>query len=78
MVYHKPEHKKVWWWVAWPFMATGFVLMLPYGLITGREPMEKKPNKTQWKSEWYQSWEDYIDDPIDWLKYKLFGIGTLP
>lgn len=76
MALHKPEHKTVRYWVLWPFLAIGYVLMLPYGFITGRSPSDK--GKMQWNSAWYQSWEDYIDDPIDWLKYKLFGIGTPP
>jgi hypothetical protein len=64
MALHKPEHKKVWWWLAWPFMFLGFVVVFPFAYpFVGR--------KRDGKNTWLKNWEDYIDDPIDWMKEKL-------
>ena len=76
MALHKPEHKTVKYWLLWLPLSLGYVLLLPYGWITGRSPSDRE--KMQWSKKWYQDLEDYIDDPIDWLKQKLFGIGKLP
>ena len=60
MALHKPEHKTVWYWVKWPFLALGFAVVFPFCyLIKGWE----------WTRDgWLRDWEDYIDDPIDFLK----------
>ena len=76
MALDKPEHKTWWYWASWPFLGLAYLLLLPYGLIIGRSPSDQ--GKMQWTSEWYQALEDWIDDPIDWLKYMLFGIGQAP
>ena len=76
MALHKPEHKTIKYWLLWFPLSLGYVLLLPYGFVTGRSKSDK--GKMQWSKKWYQDLEDYIDDPIDWLKYKLFGIGEPP
>lgn len=60
MALHKPEHKTVWYWIKWPFLATGFVAaFIPCVLIFGYE----------WTRDgWLRDWENYVDDPIDWVK----------
>jgi len=77
MALHKPEHRTVKYWLFWPMLAILYALLLPYGLLHGRFVYDEK-GKKHWNLEWYQALEDYIDDPIDWLKHKLFGIGELP
>ena len=64
MALHKPEHKKLWWWLAWPFMTAGFILTFPVAYwFVGRDT-----------GTWLRDWEDYIDDPIDWCKEALHGL----
>lgn len=76
MALHKPEHAKWWYWASWPFLAGFYLLLLPIGMIIGRERSDK--GKMQWSWKEYQDLEDWIDDPIDWIKYKLFGVGKPP
>jgi hypothetical protein len=63
MALHKPEHRTVKYWVLWLPLTVGFLLVLPIGLLTvGRKT-----------GTWLRRWEDYIDDPIDYLKEKVHG-----
>jgi hypothetical protein len=79
MALHKPEHGKWWYWVSWPVLAIGYIILLPAALIRGRHT-EPKGNETirKWNWRWFRKLEDWIDDPVDWLKQKLFNIGELP
>jgi hypothetical protein len=79
MALHKPEHKTVKYWVTWPFMGLLYLALLPVAFIMGRhEEQATSGKRTKWNWEWYRDLEDSIDDPIDWLKQKLFNKGTLP
>jgi len=64
MALHKPEHKTVRYWVLWPILTLGFILVFPFAYpFVGRNT-----------GSWLRDWEDYIDDPFDWLKEKLHGM----
>ena len=79
MALHKPEHRKWWYWVSWPFLGLLYAMLLPVALIIGRHTEPKnKGTVRKWNWNWFRKLEDWIDDPIDWLKHKLFGIGELP
>jgi hypothetical protein len=78
---HKEEHTKVWWWLAWPFMAGAYALFFPIAYFIWPRHKEDATSgtRTKWpKGSFIRRWEDYIDDPIDWLKKKLFDVGTYP
>jgi hypothetical protein len=79
MALHKPEHRTFKYWALYLPRASLYVALLPVALIKGRhEEMATSGLRMKWNWEWYRDLEDTIDDPIDWLKYKLFGIGTYP
>ncbi len=60
MALHKPEHRTVQYWVFWLPLAIGFVIAFCIAyLVKGYE----------WtRSGWLRDWEDYIDDPVDFVK----------
>jgi len=79
MALHKPEHRTVMYWIYYPMICGIYVLLLPYALVQGRYAVGTTTGrKMKWNWRLFREVEDWIDDPIDWLKYKLFGIGTLP
>lgn len=58
MALHKPEHRTVKYWLLWLPMTLGFLIVFPVAYpIVGRQT-----------GSWLRDWEDYIDDPIDWVK----------
>lgn len=79
MALHKPEHKQVTYWLYYPVLALCYLICLPYAIMVGRHD-EPKGDGTirKWNLEFFRKLEDYIDDPVDWLKHKLFNIGSLP
>ena len=67
MALQKPEHKTWWYWASWPFLALGFVLTFPVAYwFVGRD-----------KGTWLRRWEDWIDDPVDYVK-ELLHCHRLP
>ncbi len=60
MALHKPEHQTIRYWVLWLPSSLAFVLTWSIAyLIKGYD----------WtRSGWLREWEDYIDDPIDFIK----------
>jgi hypothetical protein len=79
MALHKPEHKTAKYWLMWPVYVALFVTLLPVALVKGRHEEEATSGlRMKWNWEWYRDLEDKIDDPIDWLKKKLFNVGTYP
>lgn len=60
MALHKPEHTTWWYWASWPFLALGFLLVWPFCFLL---------NGWEWTRQgWLRDWENWIDDPIDWIK----------
>jgi hypothetical protein len=57
---HKPEHKTWQYWVKWPFLAAAFAVVFPFCLLIFGY---------QWTRDgWLRDWENYIDDPVDFVK----------
>ena len=79
MALHKPEHRTWWYWASWPLLGLLFMILLPVALIVGRHTESKGDGFIRkWNWQWFRKLEDWIDDPVDWCKQKLFGIGKLP
>lgn len=60
MALHKPEHRKWWYWASWPFLTVGFCAVFPFFLIIRGYSGTRKG--------FIRDWENWIDDPVDWLK----------
>ena len=60
MALHKPEHRKWWYWLSWPFLAAFFSIIFPLALIFRGYASTRKG--------WLRDLENWIDDPVDWLK----------
>jgi len=60
MALHKPEHKTVRYWVLWLPLTIGFIITWCIAcLVKGYD----------WTRDgWLRDWENYIDDPIDFVK----------
>jgi hypothetical protein len=79
MALHKPEHRTVSYWLMYVPRALLYLTLLPVAIYKGRhEEMATSGLRMKWNWYWFRQLEDKIDDPIDWLKHKLFNIGTLP
>jgi hypothetical protein len=62
-------------------MAGAYALFFPIAYFIWPRHKEDATSgtRTKWpKGSFIRRWEDYIDDPIDWLKKKLFDVGTYP
>lgn len=60
MALHKPEHRKWWYWATWPFLTAFFMVAFPVALIIRGYSSTRKG--------WLRDLENWIDDPVDWLK----------
>ncbi len=60
MALHKPEHRAWWYWASWPFLTAGFAIVFPLVLIIR--------GYADTREGWIRDWENWIDDPIDWVK----------
>lgn len=79
MALHKPEHRTAKYWLLYLPRALVYVTLLPVALIKGRHEEEATSGlRMKWNWQWFRDLEDKIDDPIDWLKKKVFDIGTYP
>lgn len=60
MALHKKEHKTWWYWASWPFLTVSFFpVFLVCLIIFGYD----------WTRDgWLRDWEDWIDDPFDYVK----------
>ena len=79
MALHKPEHRTVKYWLLYIPLTVLYCIVLPIALIKGRHEEEATSGlRMKWNWRWFRKLEDVIDDPVDWLKHKIMGIGTLP
>ena len=60
MALHKPEHRKWWYWASWPFLTAFFCIVFTLALITR--------GYASTRDGWLRDLEDWIDDPIDFVK----------
>lgn len=63
MALHKPKHKTLWYWIKWPILAMGFAIVFPFCCLLFGYGYTR--------NGWLREWEDYIDDPIDFVKEYL-------